>query len=130
MHLKSCKSSGNGACACKEATSRVMVASRPKVNFFSRWQHQSWKLWILPHKPSWTKHLHVKLYIQGTWTHTLGKLQHHKFFHDLVHSYFNQSIPLQLNCISYIGIKPVYCKIWGPVLLTLKNIVFWEGLIV
>jgi hypothetical protein len=31
----------NGAYAQKETTSRVMVASRPKVSFY-----QSWKLWM------------------------------------------------------------------------------------
>jgi hypothetical protein len=41
--FKNGRSAGNGAYGRKGTISRVMVASRPKVNFLTRWQHQSWK---------------------------------------------------------------------------------------
>jgi hypothetical protein len=33
MHLKTVRSAGNGACALKGTTSRLMMARRPKVSF-------------------------------------------------------------------------------------------------
>jgi hypothetical protein len=38
------RSVGNGAYSRKGTASRVMVAGRPKVRFFSRYHHQSQKL--------------------------------------------------------------------------------------
>jgi hypothetical protein len=47
MHLKNCRSSGNGKYTRKGTTSRVVVVfSRPKVNFWPDGLHQFRKLWM------------------------------------------------------------------------------------
>jgi hypothetical protein len=43
--FKTGRSAGNSSCMQKTTTSRVMVASRPKVSLI-RWQYQSRKLWM------------------------------------------------------------------------------------
>jgi hypothetical protein len=46
--FKNGRSTEDFAYVQKGTASRVMVASRPKVNFFfTRWQHQSWKSWMV-----------------------------------------------------------------------------------
>jgi hypothetical protein len=44
--FKNGRHAGNGAFAQKGTTSKMMVASRPKL-VFNRWHHQSRKLWRL-----------------------------------------------------------------------------------